>query len=142
MQQKGVWQGGVAPAPAITLHGLAESLADTKNSIDRLRQETREQFVDLKQTLSARLPMQPNNALVNVTKERDDLQELFRAKEQENASLRERLQNLEQRMMEMNDLNGQVGTGDTSSRIVSSLEPDAEKIVLQSIDASPVGFQP
>ena len=115
-----------------------------KNSMDQLRQEMKEQFAILHQTMTmnARLPMQQDNALVNAAKERDDLRKLFRAKEQENASLRERLQTLEQTIMEMNNSNGQAGTGGTSSTIVSNAEPDAEKTVLQSIDASPVGFQP
>jgi hypothetical protein len=106
-----------------------------KNSIDQLRQETMEQFVLLHQALNAKLPMQHDNALVTAAKERDDLQKLSQAKEQEYTRLRERLQTLEQ-TLKQNNPGGQTDAGDTSLRIVTATEPDAEKIVLQSIDAS------
>lgn len=79
--------------------------------------------------------------MVATAKERYDLQKLFQAKEQEKARLRERLQTLEQTSKQNNNPSGQTDAGDTSLRIVTAIEPDAETIVLQSIDASLLGFE-
>ena len=137
MQQRMAWQSGIVSVPAITLHGLAESVADMKNSMDQLRREMREQFAALRQTLDARLSENrycgPCNLIGELEKQVNDTERLVRARMRENARLRVQVQAAELSLPEGTDPYLQASRADSSSEAILRPGPDAEGIVLESI---------